>query len=1036
MKRAFVAFGIGLAMASVSGGADTPIAPSSRPTAVRQALSAQRLRTLADASGHYDARLVQASLAAREKLLAHAPAQLARSSALSRGSAAAAPLGINWTEIGPSDVGGRINVIAIDSGNSNRLIVGAAGGGLWQSLDAGKTWAAVGGFPGSLAIGALAQLGANTWLAGTGDQFNEPQPGIGMVGSTDGGTTWTPIASTVPSASNPDWYYINSIAVSTAGVVLAATGNAFGGPTDLLSSSIPFGAGGLWRSTDGGRTWARAWPSVGQENPSYDVIFDPNNAQVAVADTVRGSVVYSTDGGVSWSAASGLPAQSNTGFRVAVAFDPSTAGSVYALIDNAPSGGPSGEVFHSVDGGQTWALLAGTSAFVNQDSGTATGALCDNSQGKATLECQGDYDNVIAVVPQGSGKPVVILTAGIDVFASLDGGTTWGEAGSWLPTDPNYIHADDHAIAYNAGNQTFYVGNDGGMFELAPAATTWAAINSGLAITQFYRIDGHQGVTAAKNAPNGSPITPILAGSQDNGMQLYLGYASTGAPQPSNWVPFFSGDGVAALVDRVDGDFLYGEYPQLSISYSASGGPSGQYFTTQPPDKSASPATANFVPPLALVPNGTQAANQMLAGGATLWLGNGIQSGNPSWSSFNGATLPVGTKGNYISAIEIDPNTNNTIWLGYDDGEIWTTPNATGASPTWSARTSASLPVNQQVTGIWVVPGQSNTVYVTYAGFSTVGKNVFESTDGGTTWTGIGSALPPGPVYSLVTDPNYPQVLYAGTYTGVYTSLDSGQTWTSSNVGPANIAVNQLRWFESGSAPVLLAATDGRGAWLGSPAYNPTPVLTGIAPTQVLAGSAATMVTLNGSGFAADASVNLDGSAVAGATVLSSTQMQVTLAAANFASAGTHSLTVVNPIPGGGTSAGATLTVANPQPTATSLSPASMQAGGGALTLTVTGTGFVSSSVVQWNGTPLTTAFVSSTSLTAAVPASNVATAGSATVTVSNPAPGGGASGSLTFTMTAAPSKGGGGGLDWLLLTMLVAVSAARVARRLPRCGQ
>jgi photosystem II stability/assembly factor-like uncharacterized protein len=148
---------------------------------------------------------------------------------------------------------------------------------------------------------------------------------------------------------------------------------------------------------------------------------------------------------------------------------------------------------------------------------------------------------------------------------------------------------------------------------------------------------------------------------------------------------------------------------------------------------------------------------------------------------------------------------------------------------------------------------------VTYAGFTAVGNNVFKSTDGGITWLGIGSALPPGPVYSLVSDPNYPQVLYAGTYTGVYASHDNGQTWSTSNVGPANIAVNQLTWFDSGSAPVLLAATDGRGAWLGSPAYNPTPALTGIAPTRVLVGSGSTTLTLSGNGFAANASADLDG---------------------------------------------------------------------------------------------------------------------------------------------------------------------------------
>ncbi|MGH8402150.1 MAG: VPS10 domain-containing protein, partial [Gammaproteobacteria bacterium] len=692
--------------------------------------------------------------------------------------AAANPLlTVNWTEIGPGNVGGRINTIWVDPSNGQHLIVGAAGGGLWQSLDGGQSWTAIADFPGTLAVGALAQVSSTIFLAGTGDQFNEPQPGIGMIMSADSGKTWTPVAGTAPSASNPDWYYINFIAVASNGTILAATGDYFY-PSDLLKTSEPgVGDGGIWRSVDGGQTWTKVWPTAGGENPSYDVVFDPSAPNDAVADTDTGTVVYSTDAGQTWNAATGLPAQTSTGYRLSLAFDSSTAGSVYALVDNAPSGGPSGKVFHSANGGATWTLLAGTGAFVNQHSGTATGALCDNSQGGTTLECQGDYDNVIVVYPQGTGNPPFILVGGINIFASTNGGTTWSMVGNPYGSGSGLtLHADQHIIT--ASSTMFYVGNDGGMYEQkANSPYNWVSINSGLAITQFYRIAGYSGVTASKNAPGGVPITPILAGSQDNGMQLYEGYSASRAPQPNDWVQFFGGDGVAALVDPADGNFLYGEYPELRISYSTTGGPSGQDFTADPPDHIASPQTANFIAPITLIPNGTQATNQMLAGGASLWLGNTIQSGTPSWSALNGTTLPVGTSGNYINAIEIDPNTNNNIWLGYDDGELWHTTNATASGgPPWTKIVSTALPTNQQATSIWVVPGQSNAVYVTYAGFAASGNNIFATTDGGQTWQSIGVGLPPGPVYSLITDPNYPQVLYAGTYTGIYTSLDNGQT--------------------------------------------------------------------------------------------------------------------------------------------------------------------------------------------------------------------------------------------------------------------
>ncbi|MGH8403066.1 MAG: IPT/TIG domain-containing protein, partial [Gammaproteobacteria bacterium] len=238
-------------------------------------------------------------------------------------------------------------------------------------------------------------------------------------------------------------------------------------------------------------------------------------------------------------------------------------------------------------------------------------------------------------------------------------------------------------------------------------------------------------------------------------------------------------------------------------------------------------------------------------------------------------------------------------------------------------------------------------------------------------------------------------------------------------VGPANIAVNQLTWFSTGTPPVILAATDGRGAWLGSPAYNPTPTLTGLSPTQVLVGTGVTTVTLAGTGFVSDGTVNLDGAQIS-ASYVSPTELQVSLPASEFTSAGTHTFTVVNSIPGGGTSAGATFTVANPLPVVSSLSPASVQAGSGGFTLTVNGSGFVSSSTIVWNGTALSTTFSSPTTLTASVPASDITAAGNVSVTVTSAAPGGGTSAAASFTITAPPpppSSGGGGGLDiWTLL--------------------
>ncbi|MBS1807004.1 MAG: hypothetical protein JST84_02300 [Acidobacteria bacterium] len=179
---------------------------------------------------------------------------------------------------------------------------------------------------------------------------------------------------------------------------------------------------------------------------------------------------------------------------------------------------------------------------------------------------------------------------------------------------------------------------------------------------------------------------------------------------------------------------------------------------------------------------------------------------------------------------------------------------------------------------------------------------------------------------------------------------------------------------------------------------NPVPTLTSIDPASVIAGSAGFTLTLNGTGFV-NASIAQVNGVNRSTSFVNPTKLTINLAAAEIANAGTLNITVTNLGPGGGTTGAQTLTINNPLPTLTSLSQTSATTGSAGFILTVNGTNFVSTSKVRWNGVDRATTFVSSTQLTATIPASDLSNGGTAEVTVFNPTPGGGTTAASTFTI-------------------------------------
>ena len=200
-----------------------------------------------------------------------------------------------WEWLGPGNIGGRIRGIVIDPGHPQRMWAASAGGGVWHTQDGGATWAAVDDFLGNLACACIAMSPADprTILRGHGRGLRQRRrhPGNGIFATTDG-VTW----AVLPATKVPDFDYVNRIAVSASGVVLAATNS------------------GVFRSDDAARaTWTRVLGG-----PVADVKFDPRDNGRAVAGSISdpgsdGAAWFTTDGGLTWTEAESRPGLAGAG---------------------------------------------------------------------------------------------------------------------------------------------------------------------------------------------------------------------------------------------------------------------------------------------------------------------------------------------------------------------------------------------------------------------------------------------------------------------------------------------------------------------------------------------------------------------------------------------------------------------------------------------------------------------------------------------------------------------------------------------------
>jgi photosystem II stability/assembly factor-like uncharacterized protein len=427
-----------------------------------------------------------ASLAAQSfaGLIANAGAALCRVSTKktagvrAKKAGPAGALGTTWQFIGPSVVPngqtygtneiaviGRVGTIAVDPGNPKHLLLGAAGGGIWESKDTGSTWQPRGDQLPSLAIGAIAFDPANPQkvYAGSGEGNFYSNLGAGVFKSTDGGTNWTK---------------------QTPGPLLGV--GFFDLVVDPANSTIIYGAttDGFFKSTNGGTSW-----SLKRAGTCWDISVHPNGGTTELLATFQDGLFGSADAGNSFQ-------------KVTLPSPP--AGNWTRLgVDRVKSSPDIAYVFGAVESRPYLARRTGTTW-----KKITTPPLDPNDP----WTIQAEYDWYVAVPPNNKNR---VYLGAIDTVRGDLTGTTW----HWTNITTqggNSIHPDQHCLTFSPDDsKIIYAGSDGGIFRSANSGANWTPKNEGLGITEIEYI---------ASDPNTSAW--LMAGTQDNGTLRYTGSAS------------------------------------------------------------------------------------------------------------------------------------------------------------------------------------------------------------------------------------------------------------------------------------------------------------------------------------------------------------------------------------------------------------------------------------------------------------------------------------------------------------------------------
>ena len=698
--------------------------------------------------------------------------------------------GLKARSIGPAAISGRIAAIDVVASDPNHIVVGAATGGVWISDNGGLTWEPVFDDQPVASIGSIAINQSNPdiiWVGtGEGNVRNSTSIGGGIFKSVDGGKSWK-----LMGLENSE--RINRIALHPGNpdiVYVAAMGSLWG----------PNEERGVYKTTDGGKTWSRIL-YVDDTTGATDIKIDTVNPDKLFAGMWQfrrwpyhfksggeGSGLYVThDGGENWQQKTeedGLPA-GELG-RMAFALSPADPKRVYALVEAKKSA-----LLRSDDGGDTWSK-------VNEEYNVADRPF---------------YYTEIAVDPQNAD---VIYNIGTRVRVSIDGGKNF----SYNPVidccaSGNTIHIDNHAYWINPNDSNHLIfGNDGGLAISHDQGETFRFVRN-LPLAQFYHIA----------VDNDLPYH-VYGGLQDNGS--WRGPAElweNAGIRNLHWQEVGFGDGFDTLPDPDNSRAGYGMYQGGNL-YRWNLDTNEQKLVMPDPPAVDIELRFNWNAALAIDPfdpntvyYGSQFVHRSHDRGHS-WetISGDLTSNDPEMQTYNdsgGLTSDVTAAENYTSITAIAPSKldRNVIWVGSDDGRVHVTRDG---GDNWSRIDSKARGVTA---GAWVPmitpsPHDAGTAFVIFDDHrrSDMQPYVYRVENYGKNWKQIASGEMRGYALSVLQDHIDPQLLFVGTEFGLFVSTDGGDDWTRFTAGVPTVSVMDMAIQQRENDLVL--GTHGRAAYV------------------------------------------------------------------------------------------------------------------------------------------------------------------------------------------------------------------------------